>query len=137
PAPRPRGAAPVGARAHHRVLAARAGGRRPGLLRRRRSHRREGVPTVTHGIAPAGTDAHHAGTVDLGTLDLGDLGFDRGAHLLVGRALRSAPPGARLTVVGRDPALPVHLAAWARGQGHRVEAAGVLVVGTATIDRWR
>jgi hypothetical protein len=69
------------------------------------------------------------------TVDLGDLGFDRGAHLLVDRARRGLPPGARVAVVGRDPALGVHLAAWARARGDRVED-GVLVVGTTDADRW-
>ncbi|MFG1869402.1 ferritin-like domain-containing protein [Micromonospora arborensis] len=76
---------------------------------------------------------------------LGDLGFGRGAHLLVQRALAGLPSGGRLAVSGRDPALPVHLPAWCRGRGHRVEwpAVGdrsdlvaVIVRGTADDDRW-
>lgn len=72
-------------------------------------------------------------------VDLGDLGFDRGAHLLVDHALRGAPPGTRVAVVGRDPALDVHLTVWARGRGHRLERDGpvaVVVKGTADADRW-
>ena len=69
------------------------------------------------------------------TVDLGDLGFDRGAHLLVEHARRGLPPGARVAVVGTDPALAVHLGAWARARGHRVDD-GVLVVGTADRARW-
>jgi hypothetical protein len=54
-------------------------------------------------------------------VDLGDLGFDRGAHLLLRRALAPLPPGACLSVDGRDPALTVHLRAWCRSEGHRME----------------
>src|SRR5581483_9161767 len=57
------------------------------------------------------------------TIDLEDLGFDRGAHLLVDRALSHLAPGDRLGVRGRDPHLKVHLPAWARKQGHGVTAA--------------
>jgi hypothetical protein len=52
-------------------------------------------------------------------VDLGDLGFDDGAHLLLQRALGSVPPGAILEVVGRAPALAVDLPAWCRRLGHR------------------
>jgi TusA-related sulfurtransferase len=55
------------------------------------------------------------------TIDLGDLGFERGAHLLVKRALRGVPPGKTLLVFGTHPELPVHLRAWCRSQGHDVE----------------
>ena len=76
-------------------------------------------------------------------LDLESLGFDRGAHVLVARALDSLPPGGRLRVAGSDPALGIHLAAWSRSEGHSFEAgdgaaavAGVVVRGTADADRW-
>ncbi|SIM61936.1 hypothetical protein [Micromonospora cremea] len=77
-------------------------------------------------------------------IHLGGLGFDRGAHLLVQRALASLPPGGRLAVSGLDPALPVHLPAWCRSRGHRVEwpnpadrseLVAVVVRGTADDDR--
>jgi len=74
-------------------------------------------------------------------IDLGALGFDRGAHLLLDHALAPLAPGARLAVSGSDPALAVHLRVWARSRGLRVdtiEPNGVVVVrGTATDDRWR
>ena len=70
------------------------------------------------------------------TVDLGDLGFDRGAHLLVDHALRAVPAGTLVAVVGRHPALGVHLAVWARRRGHRLEAPGVVVKGTVEADRW-
>jgi hypothetical protein len=76
-------------------------------------------------------------------LDLECLGFDRGAHVLVVRALSSLPPGGRLRVIGSDPALSVHLRAWTRSEGHGFEAdagagpvVGVVVRGTAETDRW-
>src|SRR2546429_5386716 len=70
------------------------------------------------------------------TIDLDALGFDRGASLLLERALAPLPPGTRLEVVGRDPALSVDLAPWCRSRGHRVEAGNVVVRGDAAADRW-
>ncbi len=74
------------------------------------------------------------------SLDLGALGFDHGAHLLVGRALRALPPAGTLRVVGSDPALGVHLRAWCRGAGHGFHddmAGGNQVVrGPAEQQRW-
>ncbi|MBS2028135.1 MAG: ferritin-like domain-containing protein [Deltaproteobacteria bacterium] len=49
------------------------------------------------------------------TVDLGDLGFDEGGHLLVARALASA---AEVRVVGTAPTLAVDLPAWCRAKGH-------------------
>jgi TusA-related sulfurtransferase len=79
------------------------------------------------------------------TVDLRGLGFAAGAHLLVRRALADLPPGGRLVVTGSDPALRVHLPAWCREHGHRVErpgpadpmhVVGTVVRGTADDDRW-
>jgi hypothetical protein len=70
------------------------------------------------------------------TIDLEGLGLDRGAHLLIERALAGLPPGGRLDVRGRDPMLPIHLRAWARAQGHGFEHPGVIVRGGAERDRW-
>jgi hypothetical protein len=75
---------------------------------------------------------------------LADLGFERGAHLLVQRALRGLEPGHQLGVTGLDPALTVHLRAWARQMGHGVREPGPhdtgvrgwLVRGRADVDRW-
>lgn len=70
---------------------------------------------------------------------LADLGFDRGGHLLVKRAL-ALRPGAAVEVQGTDPALAVHLAAWCRSQGHRFErdeATGRLVVREGAAQRAR
>jgi hypothetical protein len=70
-------------------------------------------------------------------LDLGWLGFERGAHLLVERALRADP---RVRVVGGDPALGVHLRAWCRAQGHGFAAdphgGWTVDRGTARVQRW-
>jgi hypothetical protein len=75
-------------------------------------------------------------------VDLGSLGFDRGAHLLLDHALAPLTPGARLAVIGSDPALRVHLGVWARSRGHAIDAnasGGPLVVvrGAAIDDRLR
>ena len=53
-------------------------------------------------------------------IDIKELGFDRGAHLLIKRALADVAVGERLGVRGRDPALAVHLRVWCRAQGHDV-----------------
>jgi hypothetical protein len=81
------------------------------------------------------------------TTDLDGLGLDDGGHLLVRRALEPLPPGGRLTVTSRHPALRVHLTAWCREHGHRVteppgETAGPddpveIIKGTAAEQRWR
>ncbi|HEY6428379.1 MAG TPA: hypothetical protein VIX84_14240 [Acidimicrobiales bacterium] len=71
------------------------------------------------------------------TIDLEDLGLDRGAGVLLDRALASLAPGERLTVRGRHPELAIQLRAWCRGRGHRLERDGVTVVrGDADRSRW-
>jgi TusA-related sulfurtransferase len=60
-------------------------------------------------------------------IDIKGLGLDRGAHLLLKRALADLPPGAKLGVRGSAPDLAVHLRGWCRSQGHefvRPEAEG-------------
>jgi hypothetical protein len=72
-------------------------------------------------------------------VDLAGLGFDEGAHVLLRRALAPLPPGARLGVEGRHPQLRVHLPAWCRAHGHRVEWDGpapVIVRGDRDDHRW-
>jgi hypothetical protein len=54
-------------------------------------------------------------------IDLGDLGFDEGAHLLIKRALAAQP---RVIVRGASPTLAVDLPAWCRALGHAVERTG-------------
>lgn len=70
------------------------------------------------------------------TIDLEDLGLDRGGHLLIERALSEVPVGGELTVNGRDPALGVHLRAWARAQGHTFRDGSVVVRGQVAGLRW-
>src|SRR5690349_20501702 len=70
------------------------------------------------------------------TIDLEDLGRDRGAHMLIDRALRALPVGGTLAIHGRAPALHVHLRAWARDHGHMFSAEdGVITRGGADTDR--
>ncbi|HSE98657.1 MAG TPA: ferritin-like domain-containing protein [Blastocatellia bacterium] len=52
------------------------------------------------------------------TIDIEDLSFDRGAHLLIKHALAGIEDGEKLGVRGRDPELSVHLRSWCRAQGH-------------------
>jgi hypothetical protein len=73
-------------------------------------------------------------------LDLGSLGFDRGAHVLVKHALHDLEIGDRLRVVGTSAELPVHLRAWCRAQGHGFEPGGQggdVVRGAAEAGRWK
>jgi hypothetical protein len=78
-------------------------------------------------------------------VDLAGLGLDRGGHLLLRRALAPLPYGSRLRVYGSDPELRVHLLAWCRAEGHRVESpepdsapepVAVLVRGEGRDGRW-
>lgn len=68
-------------------------------------------------------------------VELGPLGLDRGAHLLIDQALGPLPPGAGVEVRGSDPSLAADLAGWARRHGHRVEGR-VVVRGEAVDQRW-
>lgn len=69
-------------------------------------------------------------------VDLGELGFDNGAHLLVQRAL-TASGGRPVEIVGRAPALAVDLPAWCRTLGHRATRGdGVWVVEPGIRNRW-
>lgn len=66
-------------------------------------------------------------------VDLEDLGFDSGAHLLVKYALRRVPVGGAVRVTGCAPAWDVQLAAWCRSQGHGLE----IVAGAPHLRRVR
>lgn len=77
-------------------------------------------------------------------LELGELGLDRGGHLLVKHALRALPVGGRLAVRGRAPELLLHLRTWCRGQGHPLHdpapgdaAIAIVERGGAEEGRWR
>jgi hypothetical protein len=78
-------------------------------------------------------------------IDLGSLGLDRGAHLLLKRALKHLPVGSQLDVFGTHRELPVHLRAWCRAQGHGFEllsddggaqAVARIARGSAADARW-
>ncbi len=77
-------------------------------------------------------------------LDLRDLGFEEGGHLLVKRSLRQVPVGGEIEVRGAAPELDVHLRAWCRAEGHhfRWEQRGqnggyaVIARGAAETGRW-
>ena len=79
-------------------------------------------------------------------INLGGLGLDRGAHLLLMRALGKLPVGEVLSVFGEHAELAVHLRAWCRAQGHGLElldgARGPRPVaritrGSAAVGRWK
>jgi hypothetical protein len=83
-------------------------------------------------------------TASASHLDLGELGMDRGAHLLVKHALRGLPVGGRLAVRGRAPELALHLRTWCRAQGHPLhtpaagdDALAIVERGGAEEGRWR
>lgn len=73
-------------------------------------------------------------------VDCADLGFERGAHLLIKRALQRVPAGARVAVRSRAPEFMLHLSGWCRAQGHALEpgAAGRAWItrGPAADQRW-
>ena len=79
------------------------------------------------------------------SIDLGDLGLDRGGHLLVKRALRRLPVGGRLDVHGSDAELAVHLRGWCRAEGHVIELPATgsggpvarITRGSAETGRWK
>lgn len=84
----------------------------------------------------------------LAVVELGPLGLDRGAHLLIKRALQRLPVGGRLAIRGTAPELALHLRTWCRAQGHPLHAAaahhphheGAIAVverGSAQEGRWR
>ena len=53
-------------------------------------------------------------------VDLGDLRFEEGAHLLLKRALAQISPSGEIEVHGNAPDLDLHLQAWARNEGHSI-----------------
>lgn len=76
-------------------------------------------------------------------VELDELGFDGGAHVLVKLALAEVPPGAAVAVRGRHPELAGQLATWCRTEGHRWHAGsdgsdtvGLVERGRAAVARW-
>ncbi|MBI3651630.1 MAG: ferritin-like domain-containing protein [Acidobacteria bacterium] len=53
-------------------------------------------------------------------IDIKELTFDSGAHLLINRALADTPIGETLGLRGRAAELAVHLRGWCRAQGHEI-----------------
>jgi hypothetical protein len=67
-------------------------------------------------------------------IDLEDLGFAEGAHLLVERALARAP---NIIVRGTSGTLAIDLPAWARTRGHQVSiVANGFAITRSSISRW-
>ena len=78
------------------------------------------------------------------SVELGDLGFDQGGHLLVKRALSAVSVGTSIAVYGNASELAVHLRGWCRAQGHNIEIANkvdgsvaMIYRGSAEVGRWR
>ena len=81
-------------------------------------------------------------------VDLRDIGFSEGGHMLVKRALRKAGAGLAVTVTGASADLEVDLRAWCRDEGHtlqiqphkpnngREQTHAVIVNGGAETNRW-
>lgn len=53
-------------------------------------------------------------------IDIKDLSFEQGAHLLIKKSLSNLPVGGKLGISGRAPELAIHLRSWCRAQGHEV-----------------
>jgi hypothetical protein len=68
-------------------------------------------------------------------VDLGALGFDEGAHILVDIALERRPPGHEIDVRGTHRDLAAHLDTWCRQQGHRVRRMTTDATAVAMISR--
>ncbi len=66
-------------------------------------------------------------------VDLGDLGLDEGAHLLIKRALAAATD---IVVRGSSTTLAIDLPAWARTMGHAVDRTPEGFALTRGPDRW-
>jgi len=76
-------------------------------------------------------------------VDLQDLGFDRGAAILLKRALRLTAEGEAVTVAGSAPEFLVHLRSWCWGEGHGFSLSegiagsrAMIVRGPAGGQRW-
>jgi hypothetical protein len=77
-------------------------------------------------------------------IDIEQLGFDAGAHLLVKHGLRGVPVGGELRVVGSALGWEAQLLAWCRGQGHACQVfehegrrVAHVTRGDALAGRWR
>jgi hypothetical protein len=77
-------------------------------------------------------------------IDIENLGFDGGAHILVRHALQAVAPGAELAVTGQGASWQGELATWCRNQGHRCrldeqdgQVVALVLRGDVQAGRWR
>lgn len=77
------------------------------------------------------------------TINIENLGFEKGAHLLIKRSLQKISDGSELIITGFDSEWPPQLSAWCRSEGHGVSFkmnGGVNTAhvkrGTKTEERW-
>lgn len=78
------------------------------------------------------------------TIDIENLSFQNGAHLLIKHHLQKISAGSELIITGFDKEWPPQLSAWCRSEGHTVsfkstndKASAHLRRGSANQDRWR
>lgn len=71
----------------------------------------------------------------LPVVELEELGFDGGAHVLVKLALAARARGEAIAVRGRHPELAQHLAVWCRQEGHRWRAGTGPDGGVGVVER--
>ncbi len=71
------------------------------------------------------------------TVDLGPLGLDGGAHVLVKLAIEDVPIGSTVHVNGTHPDLRTHLRAWCTATGHGFARAAESCGAIATLTRGR
>ncbi len=77
------------------------------------------------------------------SINLEDLGLDRGGHILIDHALRQLPNDGEVQIQGSDANLAIHLRAWCRAKGHHFDENpannGALRVrkGASLSGRWR
>lgn len=78
---------------------------------------------------------------DAPLVDLGDLGFDEGAEIVLKRAVRDVDPGARVEVRGTHEAFSSHLRAFCRARGDTLDFTSdhraVITRAAVSTDRWR
>ena len=74
------------------------------------------------------------------TIELGLLGFDHGAQVIVSHAVNALESGAELEFTGSAPGLSIQLVAWARTKGHEILESTPervrLRIGSAAKARW-
>lgn len=74
------------------------------------------------------------------TIDIEELGFDSGAHLLIKDGLRKIAAGEELEITGQASEWAVQAAAWCRAQGHGFHVRGtrgLITKGSPERQRWQ